>query len=231
MEKEGHTLLRFSNGCCEYTCTMAQVIDYVVQPTILEFVKKICECVVAQEGIPQKFIIDNIYIVRRTAQPTHLKLMVLNSLCECLVKELDILFEKQCSIKLCSSLREPQVLQTESNYRPIVNTRTREDVSKDYINHFLQINIQRDCFHLNLHEATSISGENERTYQNVRKLRSATFEFDLISALVKQLYNYIYRKPNKYSCKKKVIHRRHTQNYDDTLRKGLLYYIKVRDFC
>lgn len=224
MEKDGNTLITFTNDCCEYTCTKDQVIDYIFQPTILAFVDKICEFVDNQDRIPQKVVIDSIFIVKRQEQTTYLKRMIVNSLSDCLKDRLAVMFGPQCNVQACSSSTDPQDLQIESSYRPVV--RVRENIDKDYIKHFLQINIQRDCFHLNLHEATSISGDNERTYQNVRKLRTSTFEFDLISALVKHLYNYVCQNPHNYTCQTPA-HKRRTQKYDDALRKGLLYYLKV----
>lgn len=226
MEREGNTLITFSNGCCEYTCTKEQVVDYIVQPTIIEFADQICKFVVNRERIPQKITIDNIYIVRNQEQTTEFKHRIDNSLYDCLEEQLGAIFGKQCNIQACSFSKDPPVPQMETSYRPIVQT--RENIDKDYVYHFLQINVQRDCFHLNLHEATSISGNNDRIYQNVRKLRSSTFEFDFNSALVKQVYNYISQKPNSYLCQKKASHKKRTQKYDNALKKGLLNFIKVK---
>ncbi|KAI7895644.1 uncharacterized protein EV154DRAFT_494467 [Mucor mucedo] len=224
MEREGNTLITFTNGCCEYTCTKEQVVDYIVQPTILDFVDQTCKFVVNRERIPQKITIDNIYIVRRQEETTEFKHRIVNSLADCLKEQLGKIFGKQCRIQALSSLNDSQAPQTETGYRPVV--RVRENVDKEYIYHFLQIIVQRNCFHLNLHETTSISGDNERTYQNVRKLRSSTFEFDFNSALIKQVYDYIRQKPRNYFCQKKASHRRRTQKYDNALTKGLLYFIK-----
>lgn len=113
---------------------------------------------------------------------------------------------------------------------PVLKTQGENVVKKKkkaYLNHFLQIQILRDCVYLTFHEATTISGKIHcNANRNIRKLRSTTVEFDFVSSLFNRLQQYCYTqmKSDSSSCKD---HDKYSEDYEEGLLKGLLNYAKV----
>lgn len=112
---------------------------------------------------------------------------------------------------------------------PVLKTQGENVVKKKkkaYLNHFMQIQILRDCVYLTFHEATTISGKIHcNANRNIRKLRSTTVEFDFVSFLFDRLQHFCYTqlKREDSSCKN---HDRYSEAYEEGLLKGLLDYAK-----
>jgi hypothetical protein len=109
---------------------------------------------------------------------------------------------------------------------------------KSFSNHFLQINVYHDTCHLVLHEATKITGYNEddneskkkldnkKYFRNVRNMRSATFAFNFIGKIVRNLDSFV-SKTDCISCSASPAHDTYNTDYYTGLREGFLNYIKV----
>ncbi|KAI8051749.1 hypothetical protein BDF21DRAFT_176602 [Thamnidium elegans] len=106
---------------------------------------------------------------------------------------------------------------------PIESKHTAKD---DNICHFLQINVQRDCYHLNLYKTAKLHDQGKIEYHNVRKLKSTTFEFDAIGKMMKRLRQYTHDEQQKYHCISSELHRLDTKIYENDLRYGLKNYVK-----
>ncbi|KAG2229767.1 hypothetical protein INT48_004771 [Thamnidium elegans] len=109
---------------------------------------------------------------------------------------------------------------------PIESKHTAKD---DNICHFLQINVQRDCYHLNLYKTAKLHDQGKIEYHNVRKLKSTTFEFDAIGKMMKRLRQYTHDEQQKYHCISSELHRLDTKIYENDLRYGLKNYVKFSD--
>lgn len=98
---------------------------------------------------------------------------------------------------------------------------------KAYLNHFLQIQILRDCVYLTLHEAATINQKTTvNANRNIRRLRSTTVEFNFIATLLNFLQQYRSTQDKKYIivCKD---HDMDSEDYEEHLLQGLLNYVKV----
>lgn len=147
----------------------------------------------------------------------------------CLFKKLNPFVTKKENIIHVDKQAQPHQEEDSNNYGlPVKSNDTLTDESA-YTNRFLQISIQRDCFHLSLYETTNINDQNQNKHQNVRKLRSTTFEFDIAGTMVKRLRQYTYDRPDNCFCSLSKSHRRDTREYDNELSNGLAYYVKVRE--
>ncbi|KAI7875533.1 uncharacterized protein EV154DRAFT_606830 [Mucor mucedo] len=104
-------------------------------------------------------------------------------------------------------------------------------------NCFLQINLYHDTCHLSLHLSTQIGGNDtpkasdanrsgesiSDRFRNVRRMRSATFEFDLVARLVTNLSLFI---SNAVCCKDQKTHDTADPAYILELRRNFLEYLK-----
>ncbi|KAI7891075.1 uncharacterized protein EV154DRAFT_231745 [Mucor mucedo] len=103
-------------------------------------------------------------------------------------------------------------------------------------NHFLQISLYHDTCHLSLHESSKIidygapanetSGFGETTsdiFRNVRSMRSATFKFNFVSTLVRNLNLFV---SNSACCKDQKSHDTTDSGYILELTSNFLEYVK-----
>ncbi|KAG2229760.1 hypothetical protein INT48_004764 [Thamnidium elegans] len=208
-----------------------EIEDRLMKPIIRDLIENIPKGSFRSNASSRIQKIDKIYVIGRFVLEESRDDME-DLILACLFKKLEqFVLEKKNIIHVDE---QAQSHQDEDNKNSGLPVRSK-DIVKDYsayANRFIQINIQRDCFHLSLYETTNISDQNQIEHQNVRKLRSTTFEFDVVGKMVKRLSQYTRDKPENHVCSSSELHRQDTRKYDNDLNYGVIYYVKsILSFC
>ncbi|GAA5801407.1 hypothetical protein HPULCUR_006853 [Helicostylum pulchrum] len=203
-----------------------EIEDRLIEPIIRDLIENIPKGSFRANATSSIQNIDKIYVIGRFVLEESRDDME-DLILACLFKKLNPFVTKKKNIIHVDKQAQSHEDEDSENYGlPVKSKDTIADDSA-HANCFLQMNIQRDCFHLNLYETTNISDQNQIKHQNVRKLRSTTFEFDVAGTMVKRLRQYTRDKPENHVCNSSELHRQDTRKYDNDLSYGLIYYVKV----
>lgn len=96
--------------------------------------------------------------------------------------------------------------------------------------YYLMIFVENSEIQISVYQSAQIHGSNsysDRTFNNMRKIISSTFKFDIVNKLSTRLDSLLATRPEYHKCSSNNVHDRHCKTYFYELRACFLKFLKV----